>query len=83
MKMTLLAALMLAASPLLPAEGLAYPGVEAARQTAQKENKPALLIWHGSDWLPGGGALCRDWSRLGGPHQTVGLGPVGAKAPSA
>lgn len=79
MKMTLLAALMLAASPLLPAEGLAYPGVEAARQTAQKENKPALIIWHGSDWLPGGEALCREWSRLAGADLPVVLGQFDEK----
>lgn len=47
---------------------LTYPDVEAAKVQAQKANKPALIVWYGSDWQPGVEQFVKDWQAAGAAH---------------
>lgn len=42
------------------------PAVGEAKEQAKKATKPALILWHGSDWLPKGTtkALTTSWQKL-------------------
>lgn len=64
MKATLIPALLLATAPLLTADTLSYPEVAAAKVTAQTENKPVLVFWHGSDWMPHSENYYNEWKKL-------------------
>ncbi len=56
---------------LLPSVALAcaaatvsFPDVAAAKEQAKSSNKPALILWYGSDWMPGVDALCNSWEEF-------------------
>ncbi len=38
-----------------------FPTVQEAREQAKAENKPILLLWHGSDWMEESDDLCKAW----------------------
>lgn len=59
---------------LAPAATLPFPDTASAKQIAREQNKPALIIWHGSDWLHDTDRLCREWSELPGMGLPLILG---------
>lgn len=40
------------------------PDVPTAREQAKQQNKPIIILRHGSDWLHDDAAICRKWSSL-------------------
>lgn len=76
MKRTLLTwslALGAAALPTMAAT-VPFPDVEAAKQQAKAERKPALILWYGSDWTYGVEAFCADWQKQAGISPEVVFG---------
>lgn len=75
MKKTLIAtALAFGMLSLAQAAPLSFPDVAATKAAAKEQNMPALVIWHGSDWLPGAGNLCAEWNKLSAAGLPVILG---------
>lgn len=75
MKNTLIAtALAFGMLSLAQAASLSFPDVAAAKTAAKEQNKPALVIWHGADWLPGTDKLCAEWNKLAAAGLPVILG---------
>lgn len=64
MKYTFLSLALLAASGFSPAATVPFPDVPAAKEQAQAQQKPALILWYGSDWLPQVSQLCNSWQKL-------------------
>ena len=65
MKNIILSALVLpAAAVAVQAATLPFPDVATAKQQAAESNKPALIVWYGSDWQPGVDDFCRDWQKI-------------------
>lgn len=40
------------------------PDVPTAREQAKQQNKPIIILRHGSDWLHDDAAICRKWQKL-------------------
>ena len=68
--------LLLAAASYAPAAAVPFPDVPAAKEQAQAQQKPALILWYGSDWLPGSESLCREWKHLENMLKEGGTSPV-------
>lgn len=58
------------------------PDVPAAREQAAAAGKPALIIWHGSDWMHNAPALHNQWQQLDKNDQFI-LGQFDEKAEKA
>ncbi len=41
-----------------------FPSAPEAKAKANAENKPILLLWHGSDWMEESSELCKAWKEL-------------------
>lgn len=74
MKNALIASSLFLCTPIVMAAMLPYPEVEEALKQAETTNKPALILWYGSDWTYQVKKLCRTWSRLGSLKSQVVLG---------
>lgn len=69
MKTTILSSLLLPlAAVAVQAAPLSFPDVAMAKEQAKQSNKPALIIWYGSDWQPGVEAFCQSWEQLARQH---------------
>ncbi len=55
--------------PLATAATVPFPDVPAAKEQARAENKPTLILWHGSDWMEESSKLCREWKKLASETQ--------------
>lgn len=62
------------ASPML--SPLPFPDNRDARAQAKEENKPALILWHGSDWLKDTEELATEWNKLATMKLPVVLGQI-------
>ncbi len=47
-----------------PAPPITFPETAEAREQAKAENKPFLIIWHGSDWMNDGNVIRQAWHEL-------------------
>lgn len=47
-----------------------------ARAKAKAENKPALILWYGSDWMPHSGKLVNQWNKLKKKRLPVVIGQI-------
>ncbi len=69
MKNILLTSLLLPVAALTTqAATLTYPDVEEAKEQAKQANKPALIVWYGSDWQPGVDTFVKEWQAAGTKH---------------
>ncbi len=50
--------------PLATAATVPFPDVTEAREKAKADDKPILLLWHGSDWMFKSSELCNSWKEL-------------------
>ncbi len=50
--------------PLAFAATVPFPAAPEAREKAAADNKPILLLWHGSDWTFKSSELCNAWKEL-------------------
>ncbi len=50
--------------PLAHAATVPFPEVPAAKEQAKAQNKPTLVLWHGSDWMEESSKLCSEWQKL-------------------
>lgn len=50
---------------------LNVPHVAEAKAQAAREGKPALIIWHGSDWMQNADALQQKWQKLASDRRFV------------
>ncbi len=50
--------------PLATAATVPFPDAPEAREKAKADNKPILLLWHGSDWMFKSSELCTSWKEL-------------------
>ncbi len=50
--------------PLAQATTVSFPEVPAAKEQAAAAGKPALILWHGSDWMEESATLCNEWQKL-------------------
>ena len=57
------------------ASPLAYPDNLEARAKAKAEDRPCLIIWYGSDWLPNAGRIVKEWTELGKKNLPVNIEP--------
>lgn len=55
---------------------LPFPDNKDARAQAKEENKPVLILWHGSDWLKDTGDLAAEWHKLSTMKLPVVLGQI-------
>ena len=58
------------------ASPLAYPDNLEARAKAKAEDRPCLIIWYGSDWLPNAGRIVKEWTELGKKNLPVVIGQI-------
>ena len=58
------------------ASPLTYPENMEARAQAKAENRPSLIIWYGSDWLPNAGKIVKEWTELGKKNLPVVIGQI-------
>lgn len=58
---------------------LVAPHVTEAKEQAARDGKPALIIWHGSDWIHNAEALQQQWQQLDANNSFV-LGQFDDKA---
>lgn len=58
------------------ASPLAFPENLDARALAKAENRPCLIIWHGSDWHPKAGRIVKEWTELGKKNLPVIIGQI-------
>lgn len=61
-------------APEIAASPLPFPESPATQEKAKEENKPSLIIWHGSDWLPGTDKIVRTWTQLAKEELPVIIG---------
>lgn len=64
MKYTFLSLALLSAVGLTLADTVPFPDVPTAKEQALAQQKPALILWYGSDWMPRVKQLCRSWQKL-------------------
>ncbi len=50
--------------PLATAATVPFPEAPEAREKAKAEDKPILLLWHGSDWIHNSSKLCSGWKEF-------------------
>lgn len=62
--------------PARAASPLTFPDNKEARAQAKAENKPALILWHGSDWLRNTEELAAEWNKLATMKLPVVLGQI-------
>lgn len=74
MKNAFIASSLFLCTPIVMAAMLPYPEVEEALKQAENSNKPALILWYGSDWTYQVKKLCHTWSRLSPLKSQVVLG---------
>ena len=58
------------------ASPLTFPENLEARAKAKAENRPALIIWYGSDWSPNAGRVVKEWTELGKKNLPVVIGQI-------
>lgn len=58
------------------ASPLTFPENLEARAKAKAENRPALIIWYGSDWSPNAGKVVKEWTELGKKNLPVVIGQI-------
>lgn len=63
-----------AATPL--ASPLAFPANMDARAQAKAENRPALILWYGSDWLKNTEELAAEWNKLSARKLPIVIGQI-------
>ena len=72
------------AAPAASAAGvLAVPDAAEARAQAKAAGCPALILWHGSDWVPQADKLAVQWNKLAKRRLPVLLGQVDEKQGTA
>lgn len=50
-----------------------------ARAKAKAENRPVLILWYGSDWMPYSAKLVKQWNKLAKRRLPVQLGQINEK----
>lgn len=67
-------ALLASVSAAAPAATCNLPDTPTARSQAKTNNKPVLILWHGSDWLYDDAAVCSSFTSLQGAGLPLILG---------
>lgn len=55
---------------------LSFPDNLEARAQAKAENRPSLILWYGSDWLPNADTVVSEWNKLSRKGLPVVLGQI-------
>ena len=55
---------------------LKVPANEEARALAKEENRPALILWYGSDWMKNTAELAEEWNKLADRNLPVVIGQI-------
>lgn len=55
---------------------LKVPANEEARAQAKVENRPALILWYGSDWMKNTDELAAEWNKLAARSLPIVIGQI-------